>query len=162
MAQQPRRQSSLRLKMSSIQMGWVTTVSGARCARRSEQWRLWFWFIYPFGVCIVIQVHVAWISSVKAQPPTATLAHMPRLVRRLVPVQGAVHITVGRVESPLGRQHHMPHMVQVITVQHPQQQAFLLAHRASLPHSRYVCCDTCYCKYVMLRCVSCVEIHFHF
>jgi hypothetical protein len=47
---------------------------------------------------------VAWINSAKAQPPTVTLAHMLRLVQRLGPVQGAVHITVGRVESPLDRQ----------------------------------------------------------
>jgi hypothetical protein len=80
---------------------------------------------------------------------------MPHQARHLVPVQGAVHITVGRVEPPLDRQPHMPHMVQVTIVQHPQQQASLLAHRASLPHSRYVCSAT----YVMLQSLCCVGIY---
>jgi hypothetical protein len=62
---------------------------------------------------------------------------MPHRAQRSVP-QVAVHIIVDRVEPQQDRHRHMPHMVQVTTVQLPIPLAFPLVHRASHLHSRYI------------------------
>jgi hypothetical protein len=106
---------------------------------------------------VPVQARVASTSIAKAQAQTATLARMPHQAQRLVPVQVAVHIIVGRAAPPQDRHHRMPRMVQVTTVRHPRPPASPLVHRVSHLLSRYIC-NLMNLLYLMLQITFCTGI----